>query len=134
MMEGHVFECDTPVQRRSLGAGQRAGDRPAPDRRILLTRFTTWLGGRITDWIDASARETDALVRSEASKHRHALASVITGATLVVKLADPRGRPRDGACHPLGHYRAAHHPSRVAAADSTSCFCRAQPVLTMESP
>src|SRR5229473_848694 len=51
---------------------------------ILLTRFATWLGGRITDRIDATARETDALVRSEASKHRHALASVITWVTLVV--------------------------------------------------
>jgi moderate conductance mechanosensitive channel len=51
---------------------------------ILLTRFATWLGGRIMDRIDANARETDALVRSEASKHRHALASVITWAVLVV--------------------------------------------------
>jgi small conductance mechanosensitive channel len=51
---------------------------------ILLTRFATWLGGRITDRIDANARETDALVRSEASKHRHALAQVITWVTLVV--------------------------------------------------
>src|SRR5580700_7796153 len=51
---------------------------------ILLTRLATWLGGRVTDRIDASARETDALVRSEASKHRHALASVITWVTLVV--------------------------------------------------
>lgn len=24
---------------------------------ILLTRFATWLGGKITHWIDASARE-----------------------------------------------------------------------------
>src|SRR5260221_6512782 len=51
---------------------------------ILLTRFAAWLGGRITDRIDAGARETDAVVRSEASKHRHALASVITWVTLVV--------------------------------------------------
>jgi moderate conductance mechanosensitive channel len=51
---------------------------------LLLTRFATWLGGRITDRIDANARETDALVRTEASKHRHALASVITWVTLVV--------------------------------------------------
>jgi small conductance mechanosensitive channel len=51
---------------------------------MLLTRLATWLGGRITDRIDASARETDALVRSEASKHRHALAQVITWSTLVV--------------------------------------------------
>jgi small-conductance mechanosensitive channel len=51
---------------------------------ILLTRCATWLGRKITDQIDASARETDALVRSEASKHRHALASVITWVTLVI--------------------------------------------------
>src|ERR1022692_2919436 len=51
---------------------------------ILLTRFATWLGGRITDRIDANARETDALVRSEASKHRHALAQLISWVTLVV--------------------------------------------------
>src|SRR6266851_4174236 len=51
---------------------------------ILLTRLATWLGGRITGRIDATAREADALVRSEASKHRHALASVITWVTLVV--------------------------------------------------
>jgi small-conductance mechanosensitive channel len=50
----------------------------------LLTRLATWLGGKITTRIDASARETDALVRSEASKHRHALTSVITWVTLVV--------------------------------------------------
>ena len=51
---------------------------------ILLTRFATWLGGKITARIDANARETDALVRSEASKHRHAMVSVITWATLVI--------------------------------------------------
>jgi len=51
---------------------------------ILLTRFVSWLGERITRRIDANARETDALVRSEAAKHRHALAQVITWATLVV--------------------------------------------------
>jgi moderate conductance mechanosensitive channel len=51
---------------------------------ILLTRFATWLGGKITTRIDANARETDALVSSEASKHRHAMASVITWATLVI--------------------------------------------------
>ncbi len=51
---------------------------------ILLTRLAAWLGARITDRIDASAQETDALVRSEAAKHRHALTQVITWATLVV--------------------------------------------------
>ncbi len=50
----------------------------------LLTRVATWLGGRITNRIDASARETDTLVRSEESKHRHALTSVITWTVLVV--------------------------------------------------
>ena len=51
---------------------------------ILLTRLATWLGARITARIDANAGETDALVRSEASKHRHALAQVITWATLAI--------------------------------------------------
>jgi moderate conductance mechanosensitive channel len=51
---------------------------------ILLTRLATWLGAKITDRIDANAQESDALVRSEAAKHRHALAQVITWATLVI--------------------------------------------------
>ena len=51
---------------------------------ILLGRLTAWLGAKITDRIDAHARESDALVRSEAAKHRHALAQVITWAVLVV--------------------------------------------------
>jgi small conductance mechanosensitive channel len=51
---------------------------------MLLTRLATWLGARITTRIDANAQETDALVRSEASKHRHALAQVITWTALVV--------------------------------------------------
>jgi small conductance mechanosensitive channel len=51
---------------------------------ILMTRLATWTGARITGRIDTNARETDTLVRSEASKHRHALAQVITWATLVV--------------------------------------------------
>jgi len=51
---------------------------------ILLTRLVSWIGERITKRIDANARETDALVRSEAAKHRHALAQVITWATIVV--------------------------------------------------
>jgi moderate conductance mechanosensitive channel len=51
---------------------------------ILLTWLATWLGARITERIDANAREADALVRSEASKHRQALTQVITWATLVI--------------------------------------------------
>ena len=51
---------------------------------MLLTRIVAWIGARITDRIDANAQELDALVRSEASKHRHALAQVITWVTLVI--------------------------------------------------
>ena len=51
---------------------------------ILLTRLATWLGARITHRIDLNAQETDALVRSEASKHRQALAQVITWAVLAI--------------------------------------------------
>jgi small-conductance mechanosensitive channel len=51
---------------------------------ILLTRLIAWLRDHITRRIDANAREADALVRSEAAKHRHALAQVITWATVVV--------------------------------------------------
>ncbi len=50
---------------------------------ILLTRLATWLRGRITRHIDARAQASDALVRSEESKHRHALAHVITWVILV---------------------------------------------------
>src|ERR1700733_2977537 len=51
---------------------------------ILLTRLATWLGGRITRRIDATARETDWRCRCQATKHRHALAQVIAWATLAV--------------------------------------------------
>jgi moderate conductance mechanosensitive channel len=45
---------------------------------LLLARFVNWSGRRITEHIDATATEEDALVRSEAAKHRHALAQVLT--------------------------------------------------------
>ncbi len=51
---------------------------------MLLARIVTWIGARITERIDANADETDSLVRSEAAKHRHALAQVITWVTLVI--------------------------------------------------
>jgi len=51
---------------------------------ILLTRLATWLRDMITRRIDAGAHQSDSLVRSEASKHRHALAQVFTWAALVV--------------------------------------------------
>ncbi|MGY1843814.1 mechanosensitive ion channel family protein [Modestobacter sp. SYSU DS0875] len=51
---------------------------------VLLARFVSWAGARITDRIDATARESDALVRSEAAKHRHSLTQVITWAAIVL--------------------------------------------------
>jgi small conductance mechanosensitive channel len=50
----------------------------------LLTRFASWLGAKITTRIDDNAQESDALVRSEAAKHRHALVQVITWTVLVI--------------------------------------------------
>lgn len=51
---------------------------------ILLTRLTQWLRDRITTRIDANAGETDELVRSEAAKHRHVVAQVLTWSTLAI--------------------------------------------------
>jgi moderate conductance mechanosensitive channel len=51
---------------------------------VLLARFVSWLGRRITDRIDASATGSDALVRSEAAKHRHSLTQVLTWAAIVM--------------------------------------------------
>ncbi len=44
---------------------------------VLLTRLVRWTSDRITQRIDAAATGEDALVRSEASKHRHAIAQVL---------------------------------------------------------
>ncbi|MHB1473766.1 MAG: mechanosensitive ion channel family protein [Dermatophilaceae bacterium] len=54
---------------------------------ILMTRFATWLRAMITERIDANARESDALVRSEAAKHRQTLAQVLTWSALVIVYA-----------------------------------------------
>jgi small conductance mechanosensitive channel len=51
---------------------------------VLLGRFVNWVGGRITDRIDARATGGDALVRSEAAKHRHSLTQVLTWAAIVL--------------------------------------------------
>jgi small conductance mechanosensitive channel len=51
---------------------------------ILLTRFATWFKAMVNEHIDASDLESDTLVRSEAAKHRHALADVLTWAALVM--------------------------------------------------
>jgi small-conductance mechanosensitive channel len=51
---------------------------------ILLTRFAIWFRAMITERIDSNDRESDGLVRSEAAKHRQALAQVLTWTALVV--------------------------------------------------
>jgi moderate conductance mechanosensitive channel len=51
---------------------------------MLVTRFASWLGGRITARIDTQQGDADSLVRSEAAKHRHAVAQVVTWAVLVL--------------------------------------------------
>jgi small conductance mechanosensitive channel len=51
---------------------------------VLVTRFATWTSGRFLRHIDARASASDALVRSESIKHRHAVAQVVTWATLVL--------------------------------------------------
>lgn len=51
---------------------------------ILLSRSVGWIGGRITRRIDENAQESDALVRSEVEKHRHALAQTLTWVTTVL--------------------------------------------------
>jgi Mechanosensitive ion channel len=49
---------------------------------ILLTRLAEWVRDRIVANIDAHARDSDELVRSEAAKHRHVMAEVVTWAFL----------------------------------------------------
>jgi small conductance mechanosensitive channel len=51
---------------------------------ILLTRLAEWVRGRIMARIDARAGEADDLVRSEAAKHRHVVAQVVTWTVLAV--------------------------------------------------
>ena len=51
---------------------------------VLLTRFATWFKAMVTKRIDANDDESDALVRSESAKHRHALAQVLTWSALVI--------------------------------------------------
>jgi moderate conductance mechanosensitive channel len=50
----------------------------------LITRFASWLGDRIAARIDARAGESDAILRSEAAKHRHAVTQVVTWSVLVL--------------------------------------------------
>nr|WP_231861331.1 mechanosensitive ion channel family protein [Frankia alni] len=50
----------------------------------LLTRLATWLGDRVTSRIDVPATGADRVVRTEAAKHRHAVAQVVTWTVLVI--------------------------------------------------
>jgi small conductance mechanosensitive channel len=51
---------------------------------VLLARFVSWVGGRITDRIDSQSTSGDVLVRSEAAKHRHSLTQVLTWVAIVL--------------------------------------------------
>ena len=51
---------------------------------VLVTRFATWLSGRITTRIDAQPVDGDVVLRSEAAKHRHAVTQVVTWTFLVL--------------------------------------------------
>lgn len=51
---------------------------------VLLARLVSWGGSRITDRIDARYTGGDALVRTEAAKHRHSLTQVLTWAAVVL--------------------------------------------------
>jgi small-conductance mechanosensitive channel len=51
---------------------------------VLLTRLVTWLSGRYIVRIDARSKSGDSVVRSEAEKHRHAVAQVVTWTILVL--------------------------------------------------
>src|SRR4051812_17180423 len=49
-----------------------------------MARLVSWIGDRLTDQIDRRATGGDALVRSEAAKHRHSLTQVLTWAAIVM--------------------------------------------------
>jgi moderate conductance mechanosensitive channel len=51
---------------------------------ILFTRLAEWARGRIMARIDDRASKADELVRSEAAKHRHVVAQVVTWTVLAV--------------------------------------------------
>jgi small conductance mechanosensitive channel len=51
---------------------------------ILLTRLADWARGKLMKRIDARSAVTEDLVRSEAAKHRHVVAQVLTWSVLAV--------------------------------------------------
>jgi moderate conductance mechanosensitive channel len=73
----------------------------------LLARLVRWFGGRVTERIDDKQSQLDTLVRSEAAKHRHAVAQVLTWVTVVliyivaaILVADRFGVPLAGLVAP----------------------------------
>src|ERR1051326_2384646 len=50
----------------------------------LLTRLADWARGKIMKRIDSRSADTEELVRSEAAKHRHVVAQVLTWSLLAV--------------------------------------------------
>jgi moderate conductance mechanosensitive channel len=51
---------------------------------VLAVRFVTWVAQQVTLQLDEGFAESDALVRSEATKHRQAVASVISWVSTVI--------------------------------------------------
>lgn len=51
---------------------------------VLAVRCVTWVAQQITRQLDEGFEESDALVRSEATKHRQAVASVISWVSIVL--------------------------------------------------
>ena len=51
---------------------------------MLAARFISWVAQRVTRRLDVGFAESDALVRSEATKHRQAVAAVIQWALIVM--------------------------------------------------
>lgn len=51
---------------------------------VLAARFVNWVAQQVTRKLDLGFAESDALVRSEATKHRQAVASVISWVSVVI--------------------------------------------------
>ncbi len=51
---------------------------------VLAARFVNWVAQQVTHQLNLGFTESDALVRSEATKHRQALASVISWVSVVI--------------------------------------------------
>jgi small conductance mechanosensitive channel len=51
---------------------------------VLAARFVNWAAQKVTEHLDVGFAESDALVRSEATKHRQAVAAVISWVSVVL--------------------------------------------------